>query len=72
MTSQTPPVPTQCGETQSRALYIGVGVSGVVVVLIAAAAVVVISVTMCLKKRKSKHINTVTDNVAYGVRPRWN
>ena len=40
------------------------GVSGVVVVLIAAAAVIVISVTVCLKKRKSKHINTVT---AHGV-----
>ena len=37
------------------------------VVLIVAAAVIVISVTACLKKRKSKHFNTVTDNVAYSV-----
>ena len=57
-------VPTQSGKTLS--LYIIVGVSGVVVVLIAA-AVIVISVTVCLRKRKSKHVNTVTDNVAYGV-----
>ena len=63
--TQTSPVPTQSsGKTLS--LYISVGVSGVVVVLIAA-AVIVISVTVCLKKRKSKHVNTLTDNVAYGV-----
>ena len=49
-----------------QSLYISVGVSGVVVVLIAA-VLVVISVTVCLRKRKSKHFNTVTDNVAYGV-----
>ena len=61
---ETSPVPTQSSEAVS--LYIIVGVSGVVVVLIAA-AVIVISVTVCLRKRKSKHISTVTDNVAYGV-----
>ena len=64
-TTQTSPVTTQSSGVQS--LYISVGVGGVVVVLIAAAAVIVISVTVCLKKRKSKHFNTVTDNVAYGV-----
>ena len=63
VTTQTS-VPTQSSEALS--LYIGVGVSGVVVVLIAA-AVIVISVTVCLRRRKSKHISTVTDNVAYGV-----
>ena len=69
VTAPTPPVttPTSPVTTQSRgSLYISVGVSGVVVVLIVA-AVIVISVTVCLKKRKSKHFNTVTDNVAYGV-----
>ena len=40
------------------------------VVLIAATALVGISVTVCLKKRKSKQINTLTDNVAYGVSER--
>ena len=66
--TQTSPVPTQSsGKTLS--LYISVGVGGVVVVLIAAAAVIVISVTVCLRKRKrnGKHVNTFTDNVAYGV-----
>ena len=58
------PVPTQ--SDVALALYISVGVGGVVVVLIAA-AVIVISVTVCLKKRKSKHVNTLTGNVAYGV-----
>ena len=38
--------------------------------VIIAAAVIVISVTVCLKKRKSKHVNTVTDNIAYGVSER--
>ena len=42
------------------------GVSGVVVVLIAA-TVIVISVTVCLRKRNSKHVNILADNVAYGV-----
>ena len=56
---------TQSSGVQS--LHISVGVSGVVVVLIAAAVLVVISVTVCLRKRKSKHFNTLTDNVAYGV-----
>ena len=64
VTTQTSSIPTESGEALS--LYIGVGASGVVVILIAA-ALVVISVTVCLKKRKSKHINTLTDNVAYGV-----
>ena len=59
---ETSPVPTQSSEAVS--LYIIVGVSGVVVVLIAA-AVIVISVTVCLRRRK--HVNTLTDNVAYGV-----
>ena len=58
------PVPTQSAGTLS--LYISVGVIGVVLVLIAT-AVIVISVTVCLKKRKSKHMNTLTDNAAYGV-----
>ena len=57
------PGPTQSSDV-ALSEYMGVG--GVVVVLIAA-AVIVISVTVCLKKRKSKHVNTVTDNVAYGV-----
>ena len=65
ITTQTSPVSTQSGGAQS--LYIIVGASGVVVVLITAAAVIVISVTVCLRKRKSKHFNTVTDSVAYGV-----
>ena len=62
-TTQTS-VPTQSGESLS--LYISVGVSGLVVVLVAA-AVIVVSVTVCLRRRKSKHLSTVTDNVAYGV-----
>ena len=57
-------VPTQSSETLS--LYIIVGVNGVVVVLIAA-AVIVVSVTVCLRRRKSKHVNILADNVAYGV-----
>ena len=38
-------------------------------VVLIAAAIIVISVTVCLKKRKrnGKHVNTFTDNVAYGV-----
>ena len=43
--------------------YISAGVSGAVVVLVAA-AVTVISASVCLRKRKNKHVNT-TDNVAY-------
>ena len=42
------------------------GVAGVVVVLIAA-AVIVISVTVCLRKRKSKYVNTSPNNVTYDV-----
>ena len=60
-------VPTQSGEALS--LHIIMGVSGGAVVLIVA-AVSVISVTVCLKKRRSKNENTVTDNVAYGVSER--
>ena len=62
VTTLPPPVTTQSSEV----LYISVGVSGVVVVLIAA-AVIVISVTVYLRKKKSKHINIFTNNVAYGV-----
>ena len=63
-TRKTSPLPGQSGEALS--VYISVGVSGVVVVLIAA-AVIVISVTAYLRKRNIKHVNTYTDNVAYGV-----
>ena len=63
-TRTTSPVPVQSGEALS--VYISVGVSGVVVVLIAS-AVIVISVTVYLRKRNIKHVNTYTDNVAYGV-----
>ena len=60
-------MPTQSIESgDALSLYISVGVSGVVVVLIAT-AVIVISVTVCLRKRKSKPVNTLTDNVAYGM-----
>ena len=62
--SQASPVPTESGGSLS--LYISVSVGGGVVVLIAA-TVIVISVTVCLRKMKGKHVNTLTDNVAYGV-----
>ena len=58
---------TTTGEGSDALLvYISAVVSGAVVVLVAA-AVTVISVSVCLRKRKNKHVNT-TDNVAYDCR----
>ena len=56
MTS-TPAVPTQ--STDDGAIHVSVGVAGAVIALIAA-AVIVISVTVCLRKRNSKHVNVTT------------
>ena len=65
MTSPSSTVLAQTTGKGSGALlvYISAGVSGAVVVLVAA-AVTVISVSVCLRKRKNKHVNT-TDNVTY-------
>ena len=58
-------MPTQTTGEESDALsvYISAGVSATVVVLVTT-AVTVITVSVCLRKRKNKHVNT-TDNVAY-------
>ena len=60
-------MPTQNGEALS--MYIGVGVADVVVLLIYSyyTALIVISDTVCLQKRRSERVNTLTDNVVYGV-----
>ena len=57
------PTPTQ-SSTQGTAVYISVGVSGLVVLLIAV-ALVLISVTVCLRQRYKKKLLTTASNVAY-------
>ena len=48
------------------ALYVGVGVSGLLVGLLAV-VIVVISVTFHLKRKSKKRLMVTDDNLAYGV-----
>ena len=60
---QTTAVPDRTDTGRSVALYVGVGVSGLLVGLLA----VVISVTLHLKRKSKKRLMVTDDNLAYGV-----
>ena len=63
------PTQTDTGRTdtgRSVALYVGVGVSGLLVGLLAV-VIIVISVTLHLKRKSKKRLMVTADNLAYGV-----
>ena len=59
-------VPNQTDTGRSVALYVGMGVSGLLVGLLAV-AVIVMSMTIHRKKKAKKRLMVTTDNLAYGV-----
>ena len=63
---QTTAVPDKTDTGRSVALYVGVGVSGLLVGLLAV-AIIVISVTTHLKRKAKKRLMVTADNLAYGV-----
>ena len=63
---QTTAVPDTTDTGRSVALYVGVGVSGLLVGLLAV-VIIVISVTIYLKRKSKKRLMVTDDNLAYGV-----
>ena len=63
---QTTAVPDTTDTGRSVALYVGVGVSGLLVGLLVV-AITVISVIIHLKRKAKKRLMVTADNLAYGV-----